>query len=170
MPRGKIKTSVMKGKKITKKNEGVTPKYKGQSVEIELRTIEIANKLADGYSTDEIIDWIAKTYNLSDETAYRSLMKVHKLFRERTKDEIDLIHKRLSTMYLSLYRKSIAEGNTVLALKTLELYTNFATNKDIINVNIVNDTQVNLNLNSYSDEDLEKLLLNESVQVIANND
>lgn len=170
MPRGKNSKPLIKGLKITKKGEGVTPKYKGQKAEIELRTVDIANKFAEGYSSDEIMEWIGKTYNLSDERSYRELTRVYKLFKERTKDEIDTLHKRLSSMYLSLYRQAIQENNPVLALKTLELYTNFATNKDIINVNIVQDTQVNLNLNSYSDEDLEKLLLGESVQVIPNND
>ncbi|TGN09972.1 hypothetical protein [Leptospira bandrabouensis] len=144
------------------------PKTRGQTVEIELRTVEIARKFEEGYSSDQIIEWIARTYNLSDDRAYRELTRVYGLFKERTKDELDTLHKRISTMYLSLYRKAMEDENPILALKTLELYSNFATNKDIINIQVINDTQVNLNLESFTDDDLEKLLTGDTVKAVPN--
>lgn len=169
---GRVKgQDLLKGKKIKQKVEPPKKKTRGVTVEIQLRTVEIARKFSEGYSTDEIIDWLVNNYNISDYTAYQELKKVYGEFKERTKEELDVLHKRISSMYLNLYRKAIEEDDKVLALKTLELYSNFATNKDIININIVNDTQVNLSLDSYSDSDLEKLLTGDSVKIIeANHD
>lgn len=164
---GRVKgQDLLKGKKIKPKGDAPKKKSKGITVEIQLRTVEVARKFAEGYSTEEILDWLVTTYNISDNQAYSQLKRVYGEFKERTKDELDTLHKRISSMYLNLYRKAIEEGENVLALKTLELYSNFATNKDIININIVNDTQVNLSLDSYSDSDLEKLLSGDAVKII----
>ncbi|TGM95034.1 hypothetical protein EHR02_00075 [Leptospira levettii] len=166
---GRVRGQNLKnGKVIKPKETAPKPRGKGMHIEIQLKTQEIAKKFAEGYSTDEIIDWVVNTYGVSEERAYRDIVRVFGLFKERTKEELDTLHKRISSMYLHLYRQALEDGDRILALKTLELYSNFASNKDIININVVNDTQVNLNLEAYSDEDLEKLLSGDTVKIIGN--
>ncbi len=121
---------------------------------LELRKMEIAQMLADGFTIQEIIYSLSQSYGVGEQTIKDNLRAVYQEFREQTKDEIEIIRTRLNNMYLNLYKIAKEEGDIALAHKILTTFELFATNKSTTTVNVLNQGEVNFDLSHLTEDQL----------------
>lgn len=130
-------------------------KPRGTSAIVNMRRIEVAKMLADGYSSAEIIEYVMNKYNVGEEASKKTLAECYKEFKARASEEMDMVYLRLNDYYMGLFRDAKNSLDYPLALKVLDSYKNFLMDKAPISIS---QNNITLALNNLGEDELVKIM------------